>query len=68
MTPMFWKYRITNGEGSAIRLVAEEDREWAEKELEGDSRLLSYTAKPQFERPVFRCPAQRVLQRLRGYG
>lgn len=65
MTPMFWKYVITNGDGSAIRLVAEQDREWTEKELEGDALLLSYTAKPPFECPVFCRPAERVLQRLR---
>jgi hypothetical protein len=65
MTRKFWKYRITNGDSSAIRLVAEGDREWAEKELEGDPRLLSYRAKPQFDCPVFRRPAERVLQRLR---
>ena len=53
MTPKFWKYLITNGDGSEIRFVAEEDREWAEKELEGNPRLLSYTAKPQFESAVF---------------
>jgi integrase len=62
MTPKFWKYLITNGVGSAIRFVAAEDREWAEKELEGDPRLLSYTAKPQFEFAVFRCPAEAVLR------
>ena len=49
MTPMFWKYIITNGDGSTICFVAQEDREWAEKELEGDPRLLSYRAQPQFE-------------------
>ena len=65
MTPMFWKYLITNGDGSAIRFVAAEDREWAEKGLEGDPCLLSYTAKPQFECPAFRCPAERVLLQLR---
>jgi hypothetical protein len=65
MTPKFWKYLITNGDGSKIRFVAEEDRESAEKELEGDPCLLSYTAKPQFESAVFRCPAEAVLQRLR---
>jgi hypothetical protein len=65
MTPKFWKYLIINGDGSKIRFVAEEYREWAEKELEGDSRLLSYTAKPQFESTVFHCPAETVLQRLR---
>jgi hypothetical protein len=65
MTPMFWKYLITNRDGSAIRFVAEEDCEWAEKELEGDPCLLSYTAKPQFESAVLRRPAEAVLQRLR---
>jgi hypothetical protein len=64
MTPIFWKYLITNCHGSAIRIVAEADRECAEKELETDSRLLSYRAQPQFESPVFRCPAQAVLRRL----
>jgi hypothetical protein len=65
MTPSFWKYLITNCHGSAIRVVAESDREWAEKELETNTRLLSYTAKPQFESPVFRRPAERALQQLR---
>jgi hypothetical protein len=65
MTPMFWKYLITTGDGTAIRFVAEEDREWAEKELERDPRLLSYRAKPRFECPVLRPPAERILQQLR---
>jgi len=65
MMPKFWRYLITNCHGSASRIVAEADREWAEKELESDTRLLSYTAKPQFESPVLRCPAERVLQQLR---
>ncbi|HWR14769.1 MAG TPA: hypothetical protein VN577_08060 [Terriglobales bacterium] len=65
MTPKFWKYLITNCYGSTIRLVAESDREWAEKELESDSHLLSYEAQPQFESPVFRSPAERVLRNLR---
>jgi hypothetical protein len=64
MTPTFWKYLINHCNGSAICIVAAEHREWAEKELESDTRLLSYTAKPQFECPVLRCPADRVLQRL----
>jgi hypothetical protein len=64
MMPKFWKYLITNCHGSASRIVAEAEREWAEKELESDTRLLSYTAKPQFESPVFRCPAERVLRQL----
>jgi hypothetical protein len=41
-----------------IRFVAEGDRESAEKELEGDLRLISYSAKPQFECPVFRRPTR----------
>jgi hypothetical protein len=64
MTLNFWKYLITNCHGSAVHIVAEESREWAEKELECDPHLLSYTAKPQFECPVLRCPAKRVLQQL----
>ena len=65
MTLKFWKYLITNCNGSAICFVAEQDRECAEKELECDPRLLSYSAQPQFECPVFRCPSDAVLQRLR---
>lgn len=65
MTLKFWKYLITNCNGSAIWMVAEQEREWAEKELEGDPRLLSYTAKAQFECSVFRCPAECILQQLR---
>jgi len=65
MTLKFWKYLITNCKGSAICFVAERDRDSAEKELECDPRLLSYIAQPQFECPVFRCPAKRVLQQLR---
>jgi len=65
MTLKFWEYLITKHSGSAICFVAEHDREWVEKELECDPLLLSYTAKPQFECPVFRCPAERVLQQLR---
>ncbi|HZQ19495.1 MAG TPA: hypothetical protein VFA90_12295 [Terriglobales bacterium] len=64
MTPKFWKYFITNCHGSAIRVVAEADREWVEKELESDMRLLSYRAQPQFECPVFPCPAEQVLRQL----
>jgi hypothetical protein len=64
MMPKFWKYLISNGNGATIRFVVEEDREWAEKELECDPCLLSYTGKPQFECPVFRCPTEAVLQRL----
>jgi hypothetical protein len=65
MTLKFWKYLITNCNGSAICFVVADDREWAEKDLENDPRLLSYTAKPQFESPVLRCPAERILQQLR---
>jgi len=64
MTLKFWRYLITNCNGSAICIVAEQDRECAEKELECNPRLLRYTAKPQFECPVFRCPAKRILQQL----
>jgi len=64
MMPKFWKYLITNCHRSASRIVAEAEREWAEKELESDTRLLSYTAKPQFECPVFLCPAEQVLRQL----
>jgi hypothetical protein len=65
MTPKFWRYLITNHNGSAIRFVAQPDREWAEKELEGDSSLLSYRAKPQIPCSVLRCPAERILQQIR---
>jgi hypothetical protein len=64
MTPLFWKYLITNCHSLSIRVVAEADRDWAEKELESDSRILSYRTQPQFESPVFRCPAERVLRQL----
>ena len=65
MTPMFWKYLITNGNGSEIRVVAEEERDWAEKELESDPRLLSYRAKPQIQFSLHHRPADRLLQHLR---
>lgn len=65
MTLKIWKYLITNHHGSAIRFVAQPDREWAEKELEGDSNLLSYRAKPQIQCSVLRRPAERILQQLR---
>ncbi len=65
MTPKFWTYLINNCNGSTICIVAAEHREWAEKELESDTRLLSYTAKPQFESAVFRAPAEPILGRLR---
>ena len=65
MTLKFWKYLITNCNGSASCIVADQDRECAEKELECDPRLLSYAAKPQFERPILRCPAESVLEHLR---
>jgi len=51
--------------GYTICFVAEQHRECAEKELECNPHLLSYIAQPQFECPVFRCPAERVLQQLR---
>jgi hypothetical protein len=65
MSPKFWKYSTRTGTARRSVFVAEQDRECAEKELEGNPCLLGYTAKPQFECPVFRCPADRVLQRLR---
>jgi hypothetical protein len=65
MTPKFWKYLITNGNGSEIRFVAENDRKEAEKKLEGDPRLVSYRAKPQISFPVRQRPVERLLQRLR---
>jgi hypothetical protein len=65
MTLKFWKYLIINCNGSAICVVAESERECAEKEFECDPRLLSYIATPQFECPVLRCPAERVLHQLR---
>lgn len=64
MTPKFWKYLINNCHGSTIRFVAEQDRDRAEKELEGDARLLSYHAKPQIQSSVFRRPTERVLRQL----
>ena len=65
MRPKFWKYLITNGDGLEIRFVAEKERDWAERQLESDPRLLSYRAKPQIQCSVFRRPAEPVLQRLR---
>ncbi len=64
MTLKFWKYLINDCNGSAICIVADQNRECAEKELECDQHLLSYIASPQFECPVFRRPAERVLQEL----
>src|SRR5689334_19087849 len=64
MTLKFWKYLITHFNGSAICFVAGQDRECAEKELESDPCLLCYAAQPQFECPVLRCPATRVVQQL----
>ena len=64
MTPIFWKYQITNHNSSAVRFVAEEDREWAEKEFECDPHLLSYEAQPQVHCCVVRCPADEILEEL----
>ena len=64
MTLKFWKYLITNCTGLAMCIVADQDRECAEKEFECDPRLLSYIAQPQFECPVFRCPAEEVFEQL----
>ncbi len=65
MTLKFWMYFITNCNGSAICIVADQDRECAEKAFECDPHLLCYIAQPQFECPVFRRPAECVLQQLR---
>ncbi len=65
MTPEFWQYLITRCDGSAIRLVAEQDRYEAEKELESDPRLLSYQAKPQTQCPVQSHRTSQLLRQLR---
>jgi hypothetical protein len=65
MTPTFWKYLINNCNGSEILLVADKDRDWAERQLEGDPSILSYRAKPQISLPVRQRPSERVLQQLR---
>ena len=62
MMPKFWRYLITTCSGSAVRLVAESDRDSVEKELENDPRLLSYHAKPQIELPVAQPPSARALR------
>ncbi len=64
MTPPFWEYLITHGDGSAIRFVAANEREAAEKELEGTPGLHSYRAKPQIHAPVSCRPDERRLQQL----
>ena len=64
MTPSFWQYLITHGDGSEVRFVARKEREAAEKELEGTPGLLSYRAKPQKHAPVFCRPDERRLQQL----
>ena len=64
MTPSFWQYLITHGDGSEIRFVARNEREAAEKELEGTPGLLSYRAKPQIHAPVSCRPEERRLQQL----
>ncbi len=64
MTPPFWQYLITHGDDSEIRFVAGNEREAAEKELEGTPGLLSYRAKPQTLAPVFCRPDERRLQQL----
>jgi hypothetical protein len=65
MTPEFWQYLITRCDGSAIRLVAEQDRHEAEKELESDPLLLSYQAKPQTQCPVQSHRTSELLRQLR---
>ncbi len=62
MMPKFWKYLITTFSGSAVCFVAESDRDSVEKELEADSRLLRYHAKPQIERSVTHRLGVRVLR------
>ena len=49
MMPSFWEYFITYRDGSEIRLVADRDRAWTEKRLDGDPRVLKYQAKPRIE-------------------
>ena len=65
MMPEFWEYRITTCDGSAIRFVADPDRDSTEKELEGNPRLLRYRARPQAQFPLRRRPSVRVLEHLR---
>ncbi len=65
MTPRFWKYLITTCDGSVIRLVADQDRDSTEKELEGDPRLLRYRARPLRSFPGAYRPGVRVLRQLR---
>jgi hypothetical protein len=65
MMPEFWEYLITACDGSAIRFVADQDRDSTEKQLEGDPRLLTYRAKPQTQSPIRHRPGVRVLSRLR---
>lgn len=65
MMPEFWEYRLTTCDSSAIRFVADQDRDSTEKQLEGDPRLLTYRVKPQTQFPVMRRPSVRVLQHLR---
>lgn len=64
MTSKFWKYLITNHNGSALRFVTQTDRKWAEKELEGEPQLLIYRPKPQFQSSVLSRPAERVFRQL----
>lgn len=64
MTPSFWQYLITHGDGSEIRFVAANEREAAEEELESTPGLLSYRAKPQIYAPVSCRPDERRLQQL----
>lgn len=64
MTPRFWEYLITTCDGSAVCLVAESDRDSAEKQFENNPRLLSYCAKPQIEVSVTQPPSSRVLRRF----
>ncbi len=65
MMPSFWQYLITHGDGSEIRFVADEDRDRAEKLLEGNPSLLSYRADPQIALPIRLRPAKRLSHQLR---
>jgi hypothetical protein len=64
MMPEFWEYLITHSDRSVIRFVAEKDRAWAEKQLDGDPSLLSYQAKPQICVTAMHWPTGRILDQL----
>jgi hypothetical protein len=64
MMPRFWEYLITTCNGAAVWVVAEADRDSAEKQFENDPHLLSYRARPQTEVPVTHRPNSRILRCL----